>query len=134
MTALTKFLFPPPARRTTGAILHWWEKRRLPYNLAVGAAGLLSIGASLLIGALPPGASMMGFSWIPVLVVGVLANICYLLGPATEILIEKLWGGTVLPTGPALFRMGLTFSVGLVLLPILMSVIGWVIRVVMAVF
>ena len=134
MTALSKFLFPPPARRTTGAILHWWEQRRLPYNLAVGAAGLFSIGASLLIGALPPGTSMMRFSWIPVLVVGVLANICYLLGPATEILIEKLWGGTVLPTGPALFRMGLTFSVGLVLLPTLMSVIIWVIRVMMAVF
>ena len=30
-----------------------------------------------------------------------------------------MWKGEVLPTGPALYRMGLTFSVGLALFPTL---------------
>ncbi len=44
MTALSEFLFPAPAKRTAGAILGWWEKRRLSYNAAVGSAGLVSVG------------------------------------------------------------------------------------------
>ena len=51
-----------------------------------------------------------------------------------EITAEKLWGGKVLPLGPTLFRMGLTFSVGLTLLPILLVLIGWVYRIVLAIF
>ncbi len=47
----------------------------------------------------------------------------------TEIAIEKLGGGKVLPTGPVLFRMGLTFSAGLALLPTLIASADWVFRV-----
>ena len=61
------------------------------------------------------------------------ANICYLCGPATELLIEKLWGPRVLPTGPMLFRVGLTFSVGLALFPALLTTIGWVLRIVLSI-
>ncbi len=71
--------------------------------------------------------------WLPILVFGVMANVCYLLGPTAELLIEKLWSPKVLPTGPALFRIGLTFSVGLALFPTLLVVIGWVIRIVVAI-
>ena len=49
MHQLTEFLFPAPARRTTGAILGWWERRRLPYNLIVGGAGVFSIASALLV-------------------------------------------------------------------------------------
>ena len=135
-TSLGEFLFPAPAARQAGAILKWWEKRRLPYNLAVGTAGLVSLTASYLISALPPSGWFLPplkFVWIPVVIFGVLANVCYLLGPAVEILISKLWGRQILPTGPALYRMGLTFSVGLALFPALIAVIVWVIRIVVAV-
>jgi hypothetical protein len=37
------------------------------------------------------------------------------LGPTHEIQIDEVWGRTVLPAGPSLYRMGLTFSVGLAL-------------------
>ena len=60
---------------------------------------------------------------------GVMANGCYLLGPAIEIALQKLWSEKLLPVGPALFRMGLTFSVGLALFPTLIFMIAWVIRV-----
>ena len=72
--------------------------------------------------------------WLPILVFGVMANVCYLLGPTAELLIEKLWGPKVLPTGPTLFRMGLTFSVGLALFPALLTTIGWVLRIVFSIF
>ena len=58
------------------------------------------------------------------------ANVCYLLGPTVEILVEKLGKGSILPTGPVLYRMGLTFSVGLALFPSLLILVAMVLRVV----
>ncbi|MDH3272848.1 MAG: hypothetical protein OEN56_16025 [Gemmatimonadota bacterium] len=133
--ALTEFLFPAPAKRSTLSIIGWWEKRRLPYNLIVGSAGIVSLGISLFFAALPPFGSTPGIEiLIPVTVFGVMANLCYFLGPTVEILIERIWGREVLPTGPTLYRMGLTFSVGLALLPALMMVILWVARTVFLLF
>jgi hypothetical protein len=134
MTELTEFLFPAPARRTVGGIVRWWESRRLAYNLFVGGAGLLSLGAINLITLIPPRLPGVGFPWQVVVVFGVMANVCFLLGPAIEIALQKLWGDKLLPVGPALFRTGLTFSVGLALFPTLIVMIGWVIRVVSGLF
>jgi len=130
MGALTEFLFPAPARRTTGAIVGWWEKRRLAYNAAVGTAGVVGIGVGALFAALPPFSSVFIPPWQAVVLFGLAANVAYLLGPAVELLIDRIWGRQVLPTGPALYRMGLTFSVGLALLPALVVPVLWVIRVV----
>ena len=134
MGALTEFLFPAPARRSTRAIVGWWEKRRLAYNAAVGAAGLVSLGVGYVVSALPPSNFAFNVPLVVILVFGGMANLCYLLGPAAELIIEKIWGGRVLPTGPALFRIGLTFSVGLALFPSLIIMLGWVARIVGAIF
>ena len=48
------------------------------------------------------------------------ANLFYFLGPVTEVVLDKVFRGEVNPTGPGLYRMGLTFSVGLMVLPSLM--------------
>jgi hypothetical protein len=122
MGSLTEFLFPAPAARSTGGIIRWWERRRLFYNVAVGAAGLLSLGTLTLV------AAMLGdgfelIPWQPAVVFGFMANVCYLLGPAIEIAVHALWGRSVLPVGPALYRIGLTFSVGLALFPTLLAVL-----------
>jgi hypothetical protein len=134
MSAITEFLFPAPAKRTTGAIVGWWEKRRLAYNVAVGSSGLVSLGLTWLLWALPPNGASPGIPWVLPVVFGVAANICYTLGPAVELAIEKMFGRDILPTGPVLYRMGLTFSVGLTFLPVLMSLWWLVVRVVMAIF
>ena len=134
MTELTEFLFPAPARRTVGGIVRWWESRRLAYNLFVGGAGFLSLGAIKLITLLPPALPGARVPWLAVVGFGVMANVCYLLGPAVEIALQKLWGEKLLPVGPGLFRMGLTFSVGLALFPTLIVMMGWVIRVVSGLF
>jgi len=128
MTSLTEFLFPAPAPRTARAILGWWESRRLAYNAMVGGAGLVSVGAIISMSLLFGDAVHPTQALIPITVFGVMANVCYLLGPATEILIQKLWGNRVLPTGPSLFRIGLTFSVGLALFPTLLVMIMTVVR------
>ncbi len=129
VTSLTEFLFPAPAPRGIGSILRWWESRRLPYNLFVGSAGLVSVGAVSALSWLPPGAGGVHIDLIPIVAFGVLANLCYLLGPAAEIGLDRLFRGKTLPAGPTLFRMGLTFSVGLALLPTLLAGLHWVFRV-----
>ena len=124
-TFLADFLYPPPAERRAGAILGWWEKRRLPYNLVVGATGLvpLTFGmlATMLVPALQPVDMIRGAIWW-----GVMANLCYTLGPVAEIALEKMFGDRLLPAGPLLFRAGVTVGVGVTLLPILPLIIGLV--------
>ena len=64
-----------------------------------------------------------------------LINLSYSVGPATEFLAHKLWGTHVRPVGPTLFRMGLTFSLGLTLvLPVIVFMIQWVFHAIAFVF
>jgi hypothetical protein len=128
MHSLTEFLFPEPARRNVPAIIGWWERRRLFYNVVVGSAGLVTMTAVTTAVSILEGRLVLE-PWLGAVVFGVMANVCYFLGPVVEILIEKLWGRTVLPTGPVLYRMGLTFSVGLALLPTLLVTFVFVIRI-----
>ena len=132
MNSLTDFLFPAPAERSVSGIVRWWESRRLPYNLIVGGSGLVTLAVIGVIAALHPGPKpdLAGL----VAGYGIAANVCYLLGPLLEIAAEKTWGRAVLPVGPALYRMGLTFSVGLTLLPIPLLLFSWVVRIVTALF
>ena len=137
MTQLTEFLFPAPAERHAAAIWSWWEKRRLPYNLWVGSAGLFTLAASYLLAVLPPGTMALppvGLLWRPVVVFGVLANVFYTSGALVEVVTHKLWGRQLLPVGPALYRMGLTFSVGLALFPLLIMMISWVLSALSRIF
>lgn len=128
---LGDFLFPAPAPRSAGAILGWWERRRPAYNLIVGTSGVVAIGAVLVLTWLPPGGLLLGLPpWQPIVAFGLLANVFYTLGSVIEIAVDKLWGRQVLPVGPALFRMGLTFSVGLTMLPVMMMLVMWVLRIV----
>ncbi len=133
MYDVAEFLFAAPARRSTPAILTWWERRRLAYNACVGAAGLVSLGTVWSYNTLSGGEPMFPGALILVVVFGGMANLCYCLGPTAEILFDKLWGRRMLPAGPALYRMGLTFSVGLALFPTLLTVLLATARVVLAV-
>ena len=131
MTALTRILFPlPDYRRTAGSLFQWWESRRLTYNLFVGGTGLVSLAAMTLFSVLPPRGQPIGFLWRGVIVYGVLANVGYSLGWMAEMGMRVLWGDEAPYAGPALFRQGLSFAVGLTLLPIPLAMISWVVRLV----
>jgi hypothetical protein len=128
---LGEILFPPAAyRRGTLSLLTWWEARRGTYNLIVGATGLLTLVVLRLISWIPPFLHV-SFDWRPVVAYGVLANVCYTFGWAIESVAQRIWGDRCPPLGPALFRPGLAFSVGLTALPILLASFTWVVRVIL---
>ena len=74
------------------------------------------------------------FDWRPVVAYGLLANVCYSFGWGIEALAQRVWKDRCPRFGPALFRQGLAFSVGLTLLPILVVSLGWLARVAWWVF
>lgn len=117
MTRLADFLFPAPARRTTAGIVSWWEGRRLAYNAFVATAGVFTLATVSLVTALPPFSEASPVPLVAVAVYGIMANVMYTLGWVLEVAAEKLFRGDLLPVGPALYRMGLTFALGLTLLP-----------------
>jgi hypothetical protein len=135
MSALTRILFPlPDYRRTPWSLLRWWESRRLTYNVAVGGAGLVTLGFLVLFSVLPPGLPGPVFVWRGVVVYAVVANLGYCLGWAAELAMRALWKEQAPDAGPALFRQGLAFAVGLTLLPIPMMGLTWLMRLAARIF
>jgi hypothetical protein len=132
---LRELLFPLPAnRRTPVGILTWWESRRLIYNVVVGATGIVTLGIIAAISLIPPGLPRLAPPLPAIVAYGVIANVCYTFGPFFEIALESLWKDRVLPVGPALFRQGLAFSIGLTALPIIIASGMWVARLAMWAF
>ena len=132
---LGEMLFPPAdSRRTTLSLLTWWESRRPTFNMVVGAVGVFTLVFVKLISLLPPGIPMPPLGWEPVVLYGVLANVCYTFGWGFEAVAQRLWGEKCPRFGPALFRQGIAFSVGLTLLPVLLTSITWVMRVLQLLF
>ena len=124
-TFLADFLYPAPAERRIGAIIGWWEKRRLPYNFIIGGTGLVSaaVVSFFMVSMGGPGLVewlQIGFFWL------IAANACYTLGPATEIALQKLLGRRLLPAGPLLFRAGLITAIGVAMAPILFVTIAYI--------
>jgi len=135
MSALTRILFPlPDYRRTPVTLLRWWESRRLTYNVAVGGAGLVTLGCLALFSVLPPGLPGPVFVWRGVVVYAVLANLGYSLGWLAEVAMRALWREKAPDAGPALFRQGLSFAIGLTLLPIPLMGLSWLARVLSRLF
>jgi hypothetical protein len=127
MSALTRLLFPAPAEvRSTASIFRWWESRRLTFNVIVGGTGLITLSVIKAIMMLPPLSSHgTVFFWPGIVAYGVFANLFYSLGFVTEAAMQRAWHDDTPRVGPALFRQGLTFSVGLTLFPIALMGIGY---------
>ncbi|HVX41949.1 MAG TPA: hypothetical protein VHB25_20475 [Gemmatimonadaceae bacterium] len=129
MLTLGNVLFPPADyRRTARSRLVWWESRRPTYNLIVGATGLVTLAVVNLIALIPPGFPGPRPPWMVIVAYGVLANVCYTLGWGIETVMHFAWKEKAPDIGPALFRQGLAFSVGLTALPMLIASMTWVAR------
>jgi len=129
MSNLVEVLYPvPDLRRTPLSTVRWWESRRLAFNKAVGAAGLVTTAGVTLISALPPFGEPLPLSMalVAAAVYGLAANGCYTLGWMTELVARRAWGRSTPDLGPLLFRQGLIFSVGLTLLPLLLVTFLWI--------
>jgi hypothetical protein len=130
MTAVEKYFFTPLYHpRSWWSVLGWWEARRPLFNLWVGGAGLMSLGIVTILTHLPPRPLAFAVPWRVVLAYGILANLCYTLGPVTDILLRRMLGPRAPAIGPVLFRYGFVFSVGLTVLPVLLAGLGWLARV-----
>jgi hypothetical protein len=133
MSQIVEFLYPlPDIRRTPVSLLRWWESRRLSYNAIVGATGLTTLAVVKLLFLLPPGGSSDSLAGVlPVLLTyGVIANLAYTGGWLTELALQRFLGRSSPQSGPALFRLGLSFSVGLTLFPAALAGLGWIVRLV----
>jgi hypothetical protein len=124
---LQKLLFEPTLVRSPLRVVQWWESRRLTYNAIVGGVGLFTI--TYVSGWLRILSDPGSWEWAPLIlgtvVYGVSANLCYTLGWIVENLVERWMKRPIYGFGPALFRHGLVFSIGLTLLPaVLITVAG----------
>jgi hypothetical protein len=107
----------------------WWELRRIPFNLVVFLIGVVTILIVEIVGdhfvkpgedAIEPALLLIG---VPIYAIA--ANLFYTLGWISEL----LWsGGNTERTAPfrrRVFRLGLSFSVFLTLLPAIVLPILW---------
>jgi hypothetical protein len=125
---LEDVLFPPANYRQSAiSTISWWESRRLSFNVIVGGTGLFTLLVVRMISMIPPGLPRMDLAG-PVVAYGLMANVCYTFGWGIEVALKRLMGNRAPLIGPALFRQGVAFSVGLTLLPILIVSVGWLAR------
>ncbi len=125
-SAARRFLFRDAyALESRSQVIGWWEKRRLAYNIAVGVAGLLTLAT--MAGATVVTRGSFGFPpLVAVIVYGGVANFAYTGGWVAELLLRPVFGHQTGTVGATLFRYGLAFSVGLTLLPAVVTAVGLV--------
>jgi hypothetical protein len=114
---------PTNAREAIG----WWETRRIPFNLIVGIAGILSIVVVCIVGlgsyflfdggvgdfGIPPPLFLV----VEVLLFGIMANVFFTGGWLVELIVRKLWPREADRFATLTFSLGLIFSVFLTLVP-----------------
>jgi hypothetical protein len=118
---------------STRAVIGWWETRRIPYNLIVGSAGILTciviaivgIGSNIFFNSDfglpdPPLFAIFG-----VIIYGILANFCFTGGWLAELIVQRAWPEEANRFATTSFSLGLFLSVLLTLTPaILVGVVG----------
>lgn len=111
-------------------VVWWWEARRPLYNLVLGLVGAGSLVVFLLIDTWPPRAPNTDFEYLFAAVGGaILANVCYTGGWAVELLVRSVMGARVARFGPRAWRVGMGFSLAILLLPTLLNAGAWLTRV-----
>ena len=109
------------ARDTIG----WWESRRIPFNLIVGSAGILScitigivgLGSEILFGSEFGIPNPPAFALIGILIYGIMANVCFTGGWIAELVVRRIWPREADRFASTSFSLGLVFSVLLTLTP-----------------
>jgi hypothetical protein len=106
-------------------VIGWREARRIPYNLIVGCAGIvtciaivmLSIAASVLFGSEVEWPNPPIFAILGVIFYAVSANLCYTGGWITELILRKIAPHESDRVASLSFRLGLILSLLLTLSP-----------------
>lgn len=110
---------------TVRDMIGWWEARRIPFNLIVGSAGLLSV---MVMGVVATGSSLLFksdlglpdpplFALFGVVIYGIMANVCFTGGWLAELVVRRVWPREADRFATLSFSLGLVFSVLLTLAP-----------------
>ncbi len=122
-------------------IVGWWELRRLPYNLVVGATGIVTVVIMVVTSIIcekrigvaigmpdPPIFAIFG-----IVAYGMAANACFTAGWVVELVLGEVWGVRSPRFAEIAFGLGLLGSVLLTLLPAAVTVVmavatlaGWI--------
>lgn len=129
LTSLRFFSRDEPLR-SAWQVIGWWEARRVPYNLIVGATGVATSVIILVSGLVAE--TYLGepigmpdppiFAVFAVLFYAIMANLCFTGGWVVEILVTRVWGEEARSFGPISFTLGVVFSVALTLAPAVLVV------------
>lgn len=119
----------PPERAWD--VIVWWESRRIPYNLIVGATGIASAMVILLTGFVTEHvggeaifvAGSPLFEILAVILYGIAANLCFTGGWILELLSRRLWGTRAEAFGEIAFTWGTLCSVLVTLVPAGLAVV-----------
>jgi hypothetical protein len=117
---------------TPQSIIRWWEIRRIPYNLMVGTVGIISlflfyyfIDAS---NALKPGEDAV--EPMAIVLAPIMINICYTGGWIVELLLSNSRQKGSSPIGPLLLKIGVGFSLVVVLIPSTIWFVIWIVKII----
>lgn len=121
-TAVERFFFTPLYYpRGPLQVIGWWERRRLAFNLSVGAVGVLSLASALFVSP-GPDSAMRDFGFVGAAIVyGLAANVCYTFGWMADLTLRRWLGTRAADVAPVMLRYGFVFSLGLTALPIPIS-------------
>jgi hypothetical protein len=110
----------------------WWEARRIPFNLIVGSAGILSCVVVGIVGLGSyflfdsdfglPGSPFL--SLMAVMIYAVMANLCFTFGWIAELVVRKAWSAEADRFATLSPSLGFVFSALLTLTPA--AVVGMV--------
>ena len=127
---ITWFFLRPSAPLSRWGIIAWWEIRRVPYNLIVGAFGAISLSLFFvfigLAHELKPGEDAI--EPMVLFAAPIAVNICYTGGWIVELLLSIVRAKGSPPIGPVLLKVGVGFSIAVVFLPSVFWFVTWVAR------
>lgn len=114
----------------------WWEARRIPFNLIVGSAGIITC---IIVGVVGIGAEVLfnsefglpnppGFALIGIFIYGILANVCFTGGWIAELVMRKVWPQEADRFATLSLSLGVIFSVLLTLAPAIVVGAGGVFK------
>lgn len=113
-----RLFYRPADELSIWAMIYWWEKRRIAYNVIVGVVGMASFVLFLIFinaaHVLEPGEDAE--EPLGLILAAILLNMCYTCGEITDLLVRWLFGYKP-RLGPFLLKIGMAFSLFLVLLP-----------------
>ena len=121
----TRFFTREEGIQSRWQVIAWWEARRIPYNLLVGAVGLVSATMCLVTAILCERflGDPVGLPDPPIIAVfaviayGGMANVCYTGGWIAELIVQRVWPEDGRAFGKVAFFLGLCFSLLLTLIP-----------------